>query len=390
MGVLVVGGGPAGLITARETARAGIDVTVVEEHAEVGVPTHCAGLLSVDGLERIGVRPLGFVVNAVRGARFFSPSGLSFKIEARRPKAYVVDRELFDKALAEQAAESGANIVLGKRVKDVIVHEDRADALLADGHRVGSDAIVVAEGVRCALTRALGLRAPKRRLQAAQMEIAGVDADPSYVELHFGRRIAPGFFAWKVPLSDDTLRIGLACSDGRALARLTRFVKRELGGRGKVIGRSASLLIAGGPIGRTYGDRFLVVGDAAGQAKPTTGGGVIFGGVCALHAANAIRRAASLGDWSASVLKDYQRGWMKELGRELRLMLIARKVADRLSDRGIDRLFSVVIEGGLAEGIQEVGDIDFQSPALLSLIRHRSAFGVILTIAQDLVTSSLT
>ncbi|HDM26810.1 MAG TPA: NAD(P)/FAD-dependent oxidoreductase, partial [Candidatus Bathyarchaeota archaeon] len=120
MDVAVIGGGPSGLLAAREAARRGVDVAVFEEHSRIGVPIHCAGLLSTSGLRRLGLPHRGvYVQNRVRGALFYSPSGLSFTVERPHPVACVVDRALFDQELADRAADRGADIRLNMRVDRV-------------------------------------------------------------------------------------------------------------------------------------------------------------------------------------------------------------------------------------------------------------------------------
>lgn len=387
MSVLVVGGGPSGLIVTKEAAKAGMDVTVLEEHNEIGTPVHCAGLVSTDGLARLDVHPNKCVLNTVRGARFYSPGGLSVQVEADRPKAYVIDRRLFDKTLAAQAAKEGGRIILGQRVKHIASRQDRVVAVLA-GRReqVNGDAVAIAEGARCLLTRGLKIGVPTGVLQAAQLEVAGIDLDPEFVELHFGRDLAPGLFAWKIPLSSDVARVGLACR-GSAYPRLKRFVEREFGKRWRTVNQSFGLLMTGGPIGKTFGDRFVVVGDAAGQTKPTTGGGIVIGGLCAYHAARALQHASGEGNWSAAALKRYEDGWKREVGKELKLMLTARRILNMISDKAMDKLFQIAIKEGLAERVLAEGDMDFQSPALLSLIKQRSILKVIFEIARDLIKS---
>lgn len=390
--ILVVGAGPSGLLVARELAREGAEVTVVEEHREIGVPTHCAGLISVEGLERIKVKPSPkFVLNEVRGARFHSPCGLSFKVEAKQTKAYVLDRRQFDKHLATQATEGGARILLGHRVKELALEEGKMVGKFSKGtDRMPADVVVLAEGVSGTLTKRLGVRVPKGILPAVQQEIAGLDVDPSFVDLYFGQDVAPGFFVWKIPLSAEVVRVGLACSQGNPLLRLGKFVKKEVGKKHRVISMSSGLILTGGPIRKTYGNGFLLVGDAAGQTKPTTGGGVITGGICALHAAKTVRQAIRKGDYSAKTLRSYDSSWRAELGEEFRLMRLARRIANRLSDGVVDKLFSVVIKEGIAEEVSVIGDIDFQSSALTFLIRHRSVLKVLPAIGKDLLKSLIT
>ena len=374
MDVLVVGAGPSGLIAAREIARRGVRVRVLEEHGEVGVPCHCAGLLSLKGLQEIGVPPKTNVIkNTVKGAKFFSPSGLSFTIEKESPIAGVVDREALDKLLAEQAMEAGAEILLKCGVEELKREREFFTLKTNRGYERGK-VVVDAEGVRSALVRQVGLKALDRSitLQGLQYELSVEDVDPEYVEVYLSNRIAPGLFAWVIPLSEDQVRVGLASNKGETKPRLESFIRHRFRNF-KVKKRQAGRVITGGPIPQTYADKFMVVGDAAGQVKPTTGGGVILGGVCAAICGQIVAEASE-SDYSGEILEKYERIWRERLGEEFRTMLRARKLANRLSDGIIDKLFKVVIESNLQETLSKIGDMDFQRNVLLVLWKRLPSF----------------
>ena len=374
MDVLVVGAGPSGLIAAREIARRGVRVRVLEEHGEVGVPCHCAGLLSLKGLQEIGVPPKTNVIkNTVKGAKFFSPSGLSFTIEKESPIAGVVDREALDKLLAEQAMEAGAEILLKCGVEELKREREFFTLKTNKGYERGK-VVVDAEGVRSALVRQVGLKALDRSitLQGLQYELSVEDVDPEYVEVYLSNRIAPGLFAWVIPLSEDQVRVGLASNKGETKPRLESFIRHRFRNF-KVKKRQAGRVITCGPIPQTYADKFMVVGDAAGQVKPTTGGGVILGGVCAAICGQIVAEASE-SDYSGEILEKYERIWRERLGEEFRTMLRARKLANRLSDGIIDKLFKVVIESNLQETLSKIGDMDFQRNVLLVLWKRLPSF----------------
>ena len=373
--ILVVGAGPAGLIAAREAAEKGAEVTVLEEHSEIGIPCHCAGLLSVRGLKAIGVPGEGsFLQNMVRGARFFSPSGLSFTVEKDEAIACVVDRSLFDKSLARQATEAGAQIRLQSRVRRI----RRVKAgIVALGEQESAKAkiLIDAEGASSGIVRAAGLKPLNRDciLPGLQFDLRGVALDPDYVEIHVGRRVAPDFFAWVIPLSEDSVRVGLACKGPRPKEFLDRFVDARFGYENdleRIASRSGRVIICG-PIEKTFGDNLLVVGDAAGQVKPITGGGVILGGICASIAGEVAAQAAKHEDCASEFLGRYETLWKQRLGREFRMTLLARRTLNRLSDKGIDKLFRVVIDENLQDLLSDEGDIDFQTGVLREILKRK-------------------
>jgi len=379
--ILVIGAGPAGLITAREASRKGAMVTVWEEHTEIGRPCHCAGLLSLKGLESIGVTGhRSFVQNKVKGARFFSPSGLSFTVERDKVVACAVDRRSFDLFLGQQAIEAGAQIRLNSRVQ-AIEHINASVIVYGDKESTETKIVVDAEGVSSSVVKALGLKPLDQSglLPGFQSDLKGVEVDPDYVEIHTGERIAPGFFAWVIPLSEDSARVGLACKEADTRERLERFVRDRFEDKSNPEWASirSGRIVTCGPIEKTYNNSLLVVGDAAGQTKPTTGGGVILGGVCASIAGEVAAEAIRQEDFTIGFLQRYESRWKERLGKEFKTGLMARKIMNSLSDRAIDRIFKVVIDENLQGLLSAEGDIDFQSGVLLKMLSRKEILRIL-------------
>lgn len=385
--VVVIGAGPAGLIAAREAAKRGAKVTVLEEHKEIGVPCHCAGLLSTKGLTDIEV-PLnaGFVQNRLKGARFHSPSGLSFTVERKETVACVVNRSMLDKFLAQQAAHAGAEIKLQSRAQQVSRHNK---GIVVDGTWGSTNASVVidAEGVGSRFVKAMGLTPLKSEclLPALHFDLVDVDVDSKHAEIHVGRKTAPGFFAWVIPINDSSARVGLSCKGANPHKKLEEFVGDRFGDFKCVSVRPGSTVTCG-PIPRTFDDNFLVVGDAAGHVKPTTGGGVILGGICASIAGEVAAKAVERGSFSRSFLGEYERSWKKRLGREFKVTRLARQVMNRLSDRTVDKIFRIVVEKNLQAEFSMEGDMDFQAGLLSALVKKRDILRILLTAAPDLIS----
>ncbi|MCX8170803.1 MAG: NAD(P)/FAD-dependent oxidoreductase [Candidatus Bathyarchaeota archaeon] len=389
--IAVIGAGPSGLISAREASLRGAKVVVLEEHGEIGLPCHCAGLLSIKGLREINVPVDGpYVLNRVRGAYFFSPSNLSFSIEGREHIACVVNRHVFDLFLAEQASKSGAIIRLNSRVRKVKRLGDYW--ILDSGGEVAAKILIDAEGAASRILQTIGLETLNisSLLSGLQVDLEGVSLNPDYVEVHFSNRLAPGLFAWVIPLSEESARVGLACKGSDVRERLFKFIKKRFGERfdNKMRGLRfySGLVITQGPIKKTYGDALLVVGDSAGQVKPISGGGVVFGGKCASIAGEVVSRAIGENDASENFLKTYEVKWRGEIGRELRTALFIRNILNKLSDRDLDKIFSIVIEEEIYRDVSEKGEMDFHGNLIVKAVRGRRLLRLLPMLIKAMIT----
>ncbi|MEM3715962.1 MAG: NAD(P)/FAD-dependent oxidoreductase [Candidatus Bathyarchaeia archaeon] len=375
--VAVIGAGPSGLISAREASLRGVRVVVLEEHREVGLPCHCAGLLSIKGLKEINVPVNGpYVLNRFKGARFFSPSKLSFLVERKEHVACVVNRHAFDQFLAEKASKSGALIELNSRVSK-LKYLGGCWVLDAGGVEVIAKIIIDAEGAASRILRMTGLKTlnMSRLLSGLQVDLEGVDLDPDYVEVHFSNNLAPGLFAWVIPLNEDSARVGLACRGSDIRTRLNKFMRRRFGedfeDKVRILKLYSGSVITQGPIKKTYGNALLVVGDSAGQVKPISGGGVIFGGICASIAGGIASKSILEGDTSEGFLKTYETMWRRKIGGELRKALLIRRILNMFSDRDLDKIFSIIIEEGIYRDLSEEGEMDFHGNLVMKVVRRR-------------------
>ena len=389
--VLVIGGGPSGLLAAREAASKGAEVLVLEEHKEIGVPNHCTGILSVEGLQRLGVKPHEELVqHEIFGGRAYSPDGTEIELRSSRARAYAVDRTAFDKELRQQAHDAGAEILTGKRIQRLLVANQGVYGATGRDLEIRSRVIIDAEGISATLARSTGLVPNRRVLYGANVEVAAT-LEPGMVEVWLNRETAPGFFAWVVPLNDGLVRCGLASSEKDARSQLQRFLKKRLSLRAAANVRTG-LVYVDGPVPKTCLDGFAVVGDAAGQTKPTTGGGVVLGGLCAMRAGTVAGEAVKIGDYSQSFLRQYENWWKKQLGSEFASMRRARKLLDRISDEKLNQLFASFNNAGLKEiAMQyiERGDMDLQRSLITEAARDPRLLSTATRVLGRLVLSSL-
>ncbi|MDW8043422.1 MAG: NAD(P)/FAD-dependent oxidoreductase [Nitrososphaerota archaeon] len=347
--VAVVGAGPAGLTAARELAGLGHEVTVFEEDEVVGRPEHCAGLYSISGLRRMGAWSPRYVLNYVRGAVFRSSRGRELIVRRPSPIAVVASREELDRHLAELAASRGAEIGLGARVTGLSL-KGRPE-LRVGGDQREFDAVVVAEGMKRSLARALfGRITEAQPIPIVQSLVRGHGLEPDAVHVWFEQYLRD-YFAYAVPIDEELARIGLASRSG-PLELLRRFVKEKFPGA-KVLGYQVHSLWLEGPLDVGLEGRAVLVGDCAGQTKPLTGGGVVVGGLCAIAAAKHVH----------ALLEDGRDGTYRRSVRWIYRDLRATKLLRDLLTRrvGVDELIEAAADSGIERRISSVGDMDFHA-----------------------------
>ena len=369
--VAIIGAGPAGLTAARELASRGHDVVVLEEHPSIGVPVHCTGVLGADAFQEFDL-PEHSILGTAEAATFISADGSRVSVDAEKARAVIVDRALFDQALAERSRAAGAELRTGTRVQAITPGSGSVTIRIEGEHSIEARACVLACGANYRFNRQLGLGVPRAFLQSAQLEepLEG----PSSVEVHLGREVAPGGFGWVVPFRRDGVphaRLGLMC-ESRALARFRAFAGRVRGSYGSSSeARQPRLKILPlGPVSRTYANRLLAVGDAAGLAKPTTGGGIYYSLISGQLAAGTLDEALRAGDLREARLRRYETQWRERVGAEIRIGLAFRVLAARMTDRAIDSVIELARVDGIVPLLRQTADFNWHRQSALALLKH--------------------
>jgi geranylgeranyl reductase family protein len=372
--VIVIGGGPIGSYVAFKLAGMGHEVLVLEQHKQPGEQVCCTGLISQKCIATFAIDE-NVILRLVNSAKLFSPSGILIRLWREQTQAVIIDRPALDVSMAGRAQGKGAEYLPNSLASDIQVGDDRVRVkAVRQGERLNLEAraTVIAAGFGSKLVERLGLGRISDFVMGAQAEVETVGIDE--VEAYFGREIAPGFFAWLVPTLPFKALVGLLSrkSPKLYLKRLMSSLKAQ----GKIAWDKSEPRYGGiplKPLARTYGDRLLVVGDAAGQVKPTTGGGIYFGLLCADIAADTLHQALKDDNLSARTLANYQRRWRKKLGRELEISYYARKFYERLSDKQVDRMFNLIKSHGIDQALLQAEDLsfDWHSKAVMRLIGHR-------------------
>jgi len=390
--IIVVGGGAVGSFAALKLAKLGAKVAVFEEHKAIGSPSHCAGHLSIRSLRNLGLYPLpsGIVENTYSQANFYSPSAFKFSVHLAKPVTCSVNREAFDRHIAEEAETAGAHFSLNSRVQSILLENGVVKGVkVKQGDKaeevVPAKIVVDAEGISSRLLRQTGLAGlnGERFVYAVEAEVDHVtDVQRDAVEVFLGKAYAPGFYAWLMPRLDGTAKVGLATNAGnpkeflRRLMRKHPVASRQLA-KAQITQIAFHPITLGGPIAKTYANGFLAVGDAASQVKPTTGGGVVFGLTCAGIAAEVANEAARRNDVSANFLQTCQKRCGETLGFDFRVMLWIRRFLDSLSDEKLDEVLRFCARIGLDKTLGNVDEIDFQGQMLLKIVTKPAMFAAL-------------
>lgn len=379
---IVIGAGPAGSFTALKLAQSGIDVTVCEEHRQIGIPVHCAGHISINGLKRLGMYPLptNIVENTYTGAVFYSPVGNSFEVDLDSPITCSLNRALFDKFIAEKAQDAGAHYSLDSRVEKLKIEKDASNIVIVGEQnrieQIRGKIIIDAEGISSRILRQIGLSTlnPRMLIKGVEAEVENVkDTRQDVVEVFLGAHYAPGFYAWLMPQKGGGAKIGLGASFGNPRELLTKLMTKhpkasERFRNARINHVAFHSITLGGPISKAYFSRFLAVGDVASQVKPTTGGGVVFGMTCAAMAAEVAKKAVELNDFSSDFLSSYQRRINETLGFDAKMMVTMRRMLDKVSDGRLDKLIAFCSRIGLDKTLRGIEEIDLQASALLRVM----------------------
>jgi len=383
--VIVAGGSISGLLAAREIAAAGLSVAVLEEDTEIGTPEHCGGLVSIGGIQNLGIIPSSKAIeNTIRYAKIFSPSKC-FELNAEKQKVIVLDRRVFDKQIAFHAQKMGAEIKIKCSMLSIYGRKKTGDYNNDNNANYDSSnnnyyTVRTSEGLlSCNYfvdARGVGSIIQRNRhglLQSAQYEVYAPWIDRDTVEVQFDKERYPGFFAWIIPTGSGRGKVGVAGKSINAVNALKSYMSSK-NGKYSVVRKVYAPIWIMGPIENFISGRTMIIGDAAGQTKPTTAGGIYSCGMGGILAGRAITESIEKND--DNLLKEYEKNWFSLFKAEFEKMLLVRKLLERLDNKAIDELFST-ISGTKLQDISKTGDFDFHSTAISKILDTKGAAKII-------------
>ncbi len=383
--VAVVGGGPIGCYVAEQLASKGRQVAVFEEHHTIGEPVHCAGLVTQRVMDMTKCPKNEIVQNTIYGAIIHSPAGSLLTIGGEKVHALVIDRQRFDDHIAKNAQKAGATIlhdhtvIAAKKQRSALTLDIRHDEQVILVH---SQLLIGADGAHSRIRDRFGFPQPIEKLHGISAEISDTNLNPNYVHIFVGNTIAPGFFAWVIPTNTHgtTARIGL-CIGKHSTHPLQHYFTTLLQQpllQGTTVLKRFGGTIPLGPLKKTTTDHIMLVGDAAAQVKPTSGGGIYPGLLCATSCSTIAEDALKKQCFDEELLRRYHATWTKEIGRELFLGMRFRRIFTRLTDSHFNKYIEKLNTQKTIDTINTYGDIDYPSrlalplltavPSLLSLV----------------------
>ncbi len=358
--VIVVGAGPAGSSTAIGALREGAKVTIVDRKTNVGIPVQCGEAIGKTGpgVAEIDI-PSESIRAPVRGFRLYSPGQISVDYATKEPSGLIIDRRVFDKELFARATETGAESLLGARVLDVTRSNGTINGVVVrhDGQRktLKAQVVIGADGVNSQIARLTGLRKaykPDDIDSCFAYEMANCDLEVlDLMEFLLGSEVSPRGYIWIFPKGTGRANVGIGIGGGveskTAKEYLDYFLKhhdvaKQQLGNAKIIETRVGALPVCGPNKINVVDGAILVGDAAGQIHPITGGGMGYAMVCGSIAGRVAAQCAEKGTVSSSHLQEYEKEWRKLYGDEFNQSLKLRELILQTDDETLDKLANIV------------------------------------------------
>lgn len=380
-------------MAAQRLASRGHSVVVVGWRHRLGDKL-CTGIIGQECYDRY-TPDEGDILGEAQSATVVSPFGKAHKVAKSKPQAYIIDRVSFVASLAEKASDAGAVYRLGERVVEIVRHDQGVDVGTVSGsthHTHKARLVVMASGFASPLLNMVGLAngAGNGHMAASQalVESRGL----SETEIYLGRNVAPGSFGWLVPIDDSRALTGIVTRE-KLNGHMSNFIGAltEEGKVKSVIDGPKRWGVPVKPLPRTYANRVVAVGDAAGLVKPTTGGGIYYSLLSGETAASAVHDALVDDDLSDKRLSKYEAEWKRLFGSELRVGYYARLIYESLGDSQIERLLDTILDTDLKKEILSSDDFSFDwHSGMIRFAMNHKVLGTLIRSFGPIVASFMT
>jgi 2,3-di-O-geranylgeranylglyceryl phosphate reductase (EC 1.3.99.-) len=369
--VVVIGAGPAGSITAKTAAEKGLSVLLIEKRQEIGDPVRCAEGVSKVWLRKHIEPDHRWICADVKGSRIFAPDGTMVEMAeeiAGGEVGYVLERKIFDRALAYEASKAGVEVMVKTRATGLIIENGFIKGVnvshLGQSYDIKAKIVIGADGVESKVGRWAGIDTsikPADIETCAQYLMSGTGIDQEYCYFYLGNEVAPAGYVWIFPKGNDMANVGIGILGNKsgngkhAIDYLNDFVNDKYPDA-KILEMDVGGVPVSGSIERTIANGLMLVGDAARQSDPITGGGIINAMEAGKIAGEVAYNAISRNDVSTDSLNEYEVKWRETIGREIDNSLIVKNTFTKFSDKELNSL------GHSLKGV------NFSSMSLLDLL----------------------
>ena len=366
--IIVVGAGPIGSTYAYKMSKEGYDVALFDMKNRIGQPLQCAGLVSTNICDTNNL-PEHVINNRLRGANLYSPEGTMIRVGRDKTVAYVLDRVMYDKYLFERAVDAGVIPHLGERVLDVDLENTSIKTV---ERKYSSRLIAVAAGPSCQTSKKMNPNLKEESFIGLQYTVKTENQDLDYLNLRIKEEILPGFI-WEIPTSPFTKRVGLF-TDG-SYVEAEKLLKSQLKPTDEIIEKHNGLIPKFNPSKKIVKNNTILLGDSAGQIKPTTGGGLISGFNCVEMAhQNSIRM---LDENNNRYLLNYEKEYHDRYDSEFRAQKNVQSIIEDMTGDDFNYMFKQLKEYDVDKIISEYGDMDNQTPLLKELVKMGVIFKLV-------------
>ena len=352
--VVVVGGGPAGSMAAWEAAKGGVSVCMLEKDRDIGYPVRCGEAAGESGLRQFVEIEDSWIAEKITSVKLVSPNLTSVDIDFAAETGYILNRRIFDYDLSRYAANAGAEVYTKAYVKNVLANNGEVNGVVLDylgeEKQIQAKIVIGADGLTSRVGRWAGLKTLVRMKDmesAVQYSVANVDIEPNKMIMYVGMNHAPGGYIWVFPKGKKFANIGIGISGKyskhkSAQKYLDEFMEREY--------PDAAILttMCGGvpcakPMKKPVADGIMLVGDAAHQINPMTGGGIVAGMKGGWIAGQVAAEAIQNDDYSENSLLEYPKRMRKDFGKNHERFYKIKEATEKLTNEELDSIAKKVL-----------------------------------------------
>ena len=352
--IIVVGGGPSGSMAAWEAAKGGASVCILEKDRDIGYPVRCGEAAGESGLRKFVEIKDAWIAQRITGAKLGSPSGKLVDVDFAKETGFILNRRVFDYDLSRFAAEAGAEVYTKSYVKDLIIEEGKICGVILDylGEEkyIKSKITIGADGLTSRVGRWAGIRTQvkmKDMESAVQYSVSNIDVEPNKMIMYVGKNHAPGGYLWVFPKGDRFANIGIGISGKHSKYKSAKKYLEEFINREYPSAAIHTTMCGGVPCGKPMRnpvkDGLMLVGDAAHQINPMTGGGIVSGMTAGWIAGQVGAESIKANDCSLDYLNKYSDRMWKNFGKNYERFYRIKEAVHKLTDNDLDTIADKVL-----------------------------------------------